>query len=111
MNKLKRRFPNFFSGFTETEHEFTTKEELLKIDWVDGLTKYKDFHKLSIGDGHSSWPNSDGRQALMVELEGGHKWFVVGWLWLETDIDLPKWEQPDKQQSVVQSGSTQARGA
>lgn len=96
MNKLKRRFPNFVSGFPETEHEFTTKEELLEIDWVDGLTKGKEFHQLSIGDG---W---EDRQALMVELEGGHKWFVVGWLWLETDIDLPKWEKPENKPPAKQ---------
>ena len=31
---IKRRYPNFVSGFEKTEHEVTTKEELLAIDWV-----------------------------------------------------------------------------
>jgi hypothetical protein len=32
--RVKRRFPNFFSGFEETEHEVKTKEELLAIPWI-----------------------------------------------------------------------------
>jgi hypothetical protein len=35
--KIKRRFPNFFEGFEETEHEVNTREELLNIDWVKNL--------------------------------------------------------------------------
>jgi hypothetical protein len=34
--KIKRRFPNFFSGYEDqmTEHEVNTKEELLAIPWI-----------------------------------------------------------------------------
>ena len=32
--KIKRRFPNFFTGFEETEHEVNSNEELMAIDWI-----------------------------------------------------------------------------
>jgi hypothetical protein len=32
--KIKRRFPNFFSGFEETEHEVNSLNELLEIEWI-----------------------------------------------------------------------------
>jgi len=32
--RLKRRFPNFFEGFEETEHEVNTQDELLEIPWI-----------------------------------------------------------------------------
>ena len=31
---IKRRFPSFFEGFEETEHEVKTKEDLLAISWI-----------------------------------------------------------------------------
>jgi len=39
--KVKRRFPNFFSGYEDqkTEHEVSSKEELMEIDWIKS---YKD---------------------------------------------------------------------
>ncbi len=39
--KIKRRFPNFFSGFEddETEHEVNSKEELLAIPWIKAYEK------------------------------------------------------------------------
>ncbi len=35
--KVKRRFPNFSSGFEETEHEVNSKEELLELKWIKSL--------------------------------------------------------------------------
>jgi len=35
--KIKRRFPNYFDGFEETEHDVNSKEELLEIDWIKSL--------------------------------------------------------------------------
>jgi hypothetical protein len=32
--KIKRRFPNYFSDFEETEHEVSTKKELMNIEWI-----------------------------------------------------------------------------
>ena len=92
MNKLKRRYPNFCSGFEETEHFFSTKEELLNIDWVKQWTEAKNYYQFSLGE-QDNVPWSDGRQALMVELDGGKKWFVIGWLWLETPIGLLEWKK------------------
>ena len=37
--KIKRRYPNYFSGFEETEHDVSSKEELLQIDWIAELLK------------------------------------------------------------------------
>jgi len=37
--KIKRRYPNFFTGFEETENEVNSKEELLGVDWVKALLK------------------------------------------------------------------------
>lgn len=39
--KIKRRFPNYFTGFEETEHEVHSKEELLEIPWIKDYNKIK----------------------------------------------------------------------
>jgi len=91
MNKLRRRFPNCFTGYEETEHEFSTLEEMLEIDWVKNATQQPDYHQLSVGS--ENWGD---KKSLMIELNDGNTWFVIGWLWLENEIDLPKWEHPKR---------------
>ena len=42
--KIKRRFPNYFSGFEETEHEVKTREELEHIDWIEHMIQDRNHH-------------------------------------------------------------------
>lgn len=36
---IKRRYPAFFTGFEETEHEVSTKEDVLNINWIKDIQK------------------------------------------------------------------------
>ena len=79
--KIKRRFPNFFSGFEadETEHEVTSKEELLEIPWID---KYKE-NTNHIGMFYSP-SNMDGLPDHLMALHNspdGVGYFVVGYIY------------------------------
>jgi hypothetical protein len=83
MAKLKRRFPAFVSGFDETEHEVENQADLLKVDWVEGLVRTDNFHRLSQSD-------ISGNIALMVEFDHGKVFYVVGWL--TENLGLPEWK-------------------
>lgn len=90
--KVKRRFPNFVSGFDETEHTVYSMEELLEVDWIKHITDGESFHKLAIGREE----REDIPDTLMVvthydqEYGGCKLWWVIGYV-LEGDLDLPEW--------------------
>ena len=76
--KIKRRFPNSFSGFEEdvTEHEVNSLEELLNIKWI---SEYKENPKF-IGMYYSP-ADYGGTDALMALFEGERTaYFVVGYI-------------------------------
>lgn len=81
---VRRRFPNSFSGFEETEHLITNRKELEEISWVDHLLKLKGHHALAISKAESDY--EEGRHKLMHlshydEKYGGCKvYFVVGYI-------------------------------
>jgi len=76
--KIKRRFPNFFSGFEETEHEVSNNKELLDIDWVKHLCNM-DRH---IGMFYSPSSYDDIPSSLMHLSQGSDSiiYFVVGYI-------------------------------
>ena len=76
---IKRRFPSFFEGFEETEHEVNSKEELLAIDWIKG---YKTIPKhmgvyYSPRD-HENLP--DLLMSLLHDEDGKVVYLVVGYI-------------------------------
>ena len=76
--KVKRRFPNYFTGFEETDHEVNSKEELLEIDWI------KEYENIPnhMGVFYSSH-EYDGPDFLMSLTQGEEKviYFVVGYIY------------------------------
>jgi hypothetical protein len=77
--KIKRRFPNFFSGFEETEHEVNTKEELLAIPWI------KEYDKIPNHMGVYYAPRDyEDSPDLLISLTRGVSgkviYFVVGYI-------------------------------
>jgi len=78
--KVKRRYPNYFSGFDETEHEINTLEELKEIDWIKGYDKIP---------GHMgvfySPAGMKGSPDLLMSLSKGEDdeviYFVVGYIY------------------------------
>ena len=80
--KIKRRFPNFFSGFEddETEHFINNNEELLNIDWI------KDYDNIKghIGIFYSPENYEDSPDCLMAlskDENGKIIYFVVGYIY------------------------------
>lgn len=90
--RLRRRFPNYVSGFPETIHEISSEEEFLKIDWIEAMTKQAGFYRFSQNE--IGGPNPGSQVALMLELNEGKNFFVIGWLKSKERIEwLPKWEK------------------
>jgi len=91
--KIRRRFPNSFSGFEETEHTVNNREDLENIDWVSHIIKLKSYYSLAVSE-----TNDDNIQALMVfdnydENYGGCKsWWVIGYIYGDdiTELNLPR---------------------
>jgi hypothetical protein len=88
--KIKRRFPNYFSGFEETEHFIDSREELEKIGWVNDVINNKSFYCLGIS-------KSERNSHLMVlnnydvNYGGCKSYWVIGYISGENidDLNLP----------------------
>lgn len=77
--KIRRYLPAFFEQEGEPEiAEFNSIEELKKIDFVKRHMSCDNFHRLSI--------TSNG--AVMAEVDGGKKWWTVGYV-IEGNPNLP----------------------
>jgi len=95
MATLKRRYPNFVSGFEETEHLVFNQQDLLNIDWVKHLAEMKNFHRFS----QSVHSFGDSKKfGLMAESDQGKVFYVVGWL--TEDLGLPEWQHPNAEQQA-----------
>ena len=83
---LKRRFPNYFTGFKETEHPIKNLKDIYNIEWVkDGLALNED-SKLAYSNTGKENVYSLMLLSNYVEKYGGYKvWFVIGYL---IDIDI-----------------------
>jgi len=94
--KIRRRYPNSFSGFEETEHNIDTREELVQIDWVKDMINNPNHHSLAIDkeDGGYDRPHSLMTVTHYDEEYGGCKLhWVVGYIWGDDidDLELPEW--------------------
>jgi hypothetical protein len=76
---VKRRFPNFFSGFESTEHQVSTLDELLEIDWIKA---YDDIpNHLGMYYSPKSGKSSPDLLMSLVRGEDGKViFFVVGYI-------------------------------
>lgn len=81
--KIRRRYPNYFSGFEETEHEVKTLKDVKEIDWVKQWSEDDMFH---------SYAGSDNLLMTVMmydEKYGGCKsWWVIGHIIDGTAEDL-----------------------
>lgn len=79
--KVKRRFPNFFSGFEETEHEVNTLEELLELDWIKAYKEIPNHMGVFYAHNDSKLePNPDMLMSLTRSKNGEVIYFVVGFI-------------------------------
>jgi hypothetical protein len=82
--KIKRRFPNFFTGFEETEHEVNSNEELMAIDWI---SSYKDIPN-HLGVFCEKSKNDSPSYLLSLTWDNTEKeviYFVVGYIFGNPD--------------------------
>ena len=81
--KVKRRFPNFFSGYEDqmTEHEVNTKEELLAIPWIKAYENIPNHMGVFYSPNNSKFePAPDHLMSLMHGENGEVVFFVVGYI-------------------------------
>jgi len=83
-NQIRQHLPNFFSqlDFDRQEVEFNTTEELLNIDFVKSWSQDKDFYRYSMSE-----------ETLMVELNGGKNFYVLGYIKRPHRVKLPKFKE------------------
>ena len=87
---VTRYRPAYYSGFDKEQSEFNSKEELLSVPWINGLTKSDSFHRLSVS-------RRTGRPILMLELDEGREFWAIGFIEGEGDLSwLPNWENNEK---------------
>ena len=103
--KIRQHIPSCCSGVTPNEAEFTTVEELLEIDWVKLAKEDKDFYRFSF----SFRDEPDIFSALMLELNEGKFWWVIGYVPFENAKQLkdklPNWT-PTYSKSTSDTGNT-----
>ncbi len=78
-NKITQEIPPW-SDMKPKTAEFDTMDELTAISWVKNWASGDDFHRLSLSG-----------NALMSEMNGGRKWWVIGYIARPDLLDLPKW--------------------
>lgn len=84
MNSIKRHLPRYIAErIPQQPVEFTTTEELLAVEFVRTWTTYHRFYRFCL--------NTPGKM-LMVELDEGRMWVVVGHLAETSGIELPEWD-------------------
>jgi len=71
---------NALTDRSGNEYHFETKEELLEIPYVKQFTNVWGFARFSKSE-----------SMLMIELDSGYKWYVIGYLLFPNLIDLPQW--------------------
>jgi len=98
---IRRRFPNYFSGFEETEHEVENRQDLESIDWVANAFNLDQTYSLAISTSEpNEWrPDDPLVHSLMTvtnydEKFGGCRgWWVIGYIIGDNaeELDLPEW--------------------
>jgi len=99
--KIIRRFPNFFSGFEETEHEVNTLDELLEIPWIKAYEEIPNHMGVFYSPNHAretygalkpdEYP--DYLMSLTRRSDGTVVFFVVGYIYGDgKDLGLEDYE-------------------
>lgn len=96
--KVRRRYPNYMTGFEETEHFIDTRDELEKVDWVDNWKSASGFHTLAISKATRDY--EQGQHSLMALLNYDEKfsgcktWWVIGFITGEPidELELEEWD-------------------
>ena len=89
MPTIKQHIPNFVSGIEPETHEWTTLPELLSIPFV---ARFRDDYSFE----HFAFSPSGDHWLLMAVYEGGHRWWVVGYLdELPREEGLIPWHPPE----------------
>ena len=80
--KIKRRFPNYFTGFEETEHDVNSKEELLEIPWIKAYKEIKHHMGVFYSPKDSVYDENapDYLMSLSRRSDGSVCFFVVGYI-------------------------------
>lgn len=72
--------PNFVDHDCPEEFEFTTYQELLDNPLINRLAESSGFYRFSIS-----------HNRLMLELNEGKQWWVIGYILPSYDFGLPQW--------------------
>jgi hypothetical protein len=93
---IRQYVPGIGTGFVPPKDKFNSLQELLAIPFVAKWENDKTFYRFSI----SLLEVFAGKERyqLMVELDSGKKWFVVGYMWGKNiaKLGLPEWHAPCK---------------
>ena len=82
MSSIKQYIPNYVDGIDPETVKFFSTEELLKIPFVESWSKYPEFFQYSLSE-----------NLLMAEFKDGKEWWVVGYIYGDIIINLPKWKR------------------
>lgn len=84
--KIKKYRPNFFTGFDDEYYEVSTKEELFESDLIKDCLGLPNYHRISYSQ------HTENQLAIMLELNGGHEWWVLALVHEPNDIKtLKEW--------------------
>jgi hypothetical protein len=89
MFRIKQHIPNFASGIEPDVLDFSTKDELLKIWFVESYSKDPDFSSFALSD------YVEGVVLLMAIYDKGKRWRVIGYITGENiySLDFKKWKE------------------
>ena len=93
--KIKRRFPNYYSGFEDemTEHEVNSREELLEIPWVKNLTEIPNHMGMFYSPNTSRFETVPDILMSLTRDENKTVYFAVGYIYGSgKDLGLENYE-------------------
>lgn len=78
--KIKRRFPNNFSGFEETEHEVNSYKDLMEIPWIKEISNIPNYVGIFYAPrDYNEYP--DLLMSLFRTSNGDIIYFVIGFIY------------------------------
>ena len=94
--RIRRRYPNFFTGFEETEHEVNTLNEVLEIPWIKAYNEIPNHIGIFYSPSESKKYDSslpDYLMSLTRRKDGTVAFFVVGYIFGDgKDLGLENYE-------------------
>ena len=79
--KVKRRFPNYFSGFDETEHEVSSNGDLMDIEWIKGYNDIPEWMGLYYSPQDSKYEDMPDLLMSLSKEKNKVVYFVVGYIY------------------------------